>query len=1857
MKGKAKYIKTITIGFLNLIAIYSMAQNPLPSFNTDQTSGCSPLTIQFTNTSLNASTYYWDFGNGNTSVFANPSNVYANAGTYSVKLVAIASNGQKDSVISNNLITVSSNSISNFHALNTISCLDGNVFSFVNTSVNSVSCLWDFGDGYTSALTSPVHTYASHGNYAVKLITYDSYGCSNIKISGNYIHVNANPVTTFDVNTTIGCNLSQIFNFTCTTPAVNAWFWNFGDGTTSTLQNPTHLYSAAGNYTVSLKTTNAAGCTNTMVVDDYIAVFLPQIPAFTSNTTTGCLPVEVAFTNLSSNSVEWLWDFGDGTTSIDETPSHTYQNSGNYNVSLKITADYGCTYTKTVNNYIHIANTAFSNFSISNTSSCAPINIQFINQSSNAVSCLWEFGDGATSSLLNPSHTYTANGSYTVTLHSYSASGCDAISQQLNAVVLNLPVADYSATFSPGCAPLPANFINSSSNSIQWLWRFGDGTTSTLQNPSHTYNSPGDYDVSLVAWNSLGCSDTLTHGTFIHVINMAGSFIPPATITGCIPFNTTFSNTTTGAVSWVWDFGDGNTSTQQNPSHTYISSGFYTVSLTVQLTGGCTQFYPNFRTFDIKGGQTGFTFLTQTQCSPYIVNFSGTYSESLSTCLWDFGDGATSTLQNPLHTYFNPGDYTVKYISTTSEGCTSTSIAPNGLHFTPCISSGTDSVDQHGGSASTGGSSVTYHLPPLDVCIPFIAHFNNILSQSIAWFWSFGDGTTSMVQNPFHTYTTIGNYNVTLIGQRSSGQSDTIIYSDYIHASGINTDFSFTETSDCINTSLSFTGLSTNASAWNWNFGDGNTSILQNPVETVSNTVNNHTITLTTSNALGCSGSMHKNILITANSAAIWANSYTACANQSLNFNCASSNFIAYLWDFGDGTTSTLQNPVHSYLAGGSFQVTVKLTENNGCSHTSTMQNLVTIDNPIANFTSTLANGCGSKAVVFANSSAGISLPFSNHCKWNFGDGSAEQWAENPTHVYATFGTYLVTLTVNHDNACYNSITKIIKVQPIAANFGFTQNTNCFPITASFVDSSNSSAVSWLWDFGDGTTSTLQTPVHIFTTTPVSDVSLSIKDAYGCQATITKTNITIFNTDFWISVTDGCSPMAVDFSDASLNANQWLWTFGDGTTSTVQNPNHVYLNNGSYDVTLISKSGGGCLDTLVFSSINVNKPVADFSSATPANCSPALVSFTDLSTDAVSWLWDFGDGSSSMNQHPGHIYNVSGLYTIKLIVTNTFGCSDTLIRVNYIEVLGPTANFSASANQSCIQSILQFTDASHNAISWNWNFGDGTTSTLQNPSNSYQNSGLYTVSLIVNDSHGCTSNFTFPNPVVINPLPTADFTVSDTVSCTPFPVAFQNNSLNAVSYVWNFGDGYTSALQAPSHIYSNSGIYSVSLTATNQFGCADVKVFNSIVANKTPDVNFVANNTGGCSPLSVSFTDSSATSQNTDYFWNFGNGLTSTQQNPVTTFINPGTYAVSLLITNNNGCSDTLIKTAYIEVDDLNPPSKSIIQFVTVVSNTSTQLKWNQSTANDFSHYEIYRKDNSTGNYSSIATINNSAIVTFLDFTNLNTLENSYCYKVQTIDNCGNTLPLDSLQEHCTINATAKGYNEDIQINWSSYIGASVNTYSIYRMETVSDIPVLVATVPSSILSIIDTTLACPFYYSYRIKANNLNGSSGCSYSDTSIAKPMYNLLTQQKVDVVRSTVINNQEVLTEWKAPAIAPEKVTGYKIFKSTDNINFSLLTTVLSSVHEYIDNDVDVNKHNYYYKITLENSCDIATLESNKSSSILLKAELVNGITRLVWTGYEGWENGVGYYIIEKMNEQGQWETIKTVEGNVLISDENN
>ena len=347
--------------------------------------------------------------------------------------------------------------------------------------------------------------------------------------------------------------------FTDATPNGVSWLWDFGDGNTSTQQNPCHTYANPGNYTACLTVSDTCGsdsvCNN---------VYICGPPS--SNWSVNTIDLIADFTDASTNiPTTWLWDFGDGTTSTQQSPPHIYAAEGTYTVCLTITNPCGSDSTC---------------FPV--TISCPPptagwtetsngLGATFTNQSSNTTQYLWDFGDGSFSSQTNPLHYYPSPGTYTVCLTSTNNCGSDSICNTVT-IVCDLPAADWSESSSG----YDASFTDASTQSpSSWLWDFGDGNTSTQQNPMHTYSAPGTYTVCLTSTNSCG-SDSTCYSVDIVCDSPVAAWTQ--TMQG---WDVTFTDQTTqGGTSWLWDFGDGNTSTTQDPTHTYTALGTYLVCLT-----------------------------------------------------------------------------------------------------------------------------------------------------------------------------------------------------------------------------------------------------------------------------------------------------------------------------------------------------------------------------------------------------------------------------------------------------------------------------------------------------------------------------------------------------------------------------------------------------------------------------------------------------------------------------------------------------------------------------------------------------------------------------------------------------------------------------------------------------------------------------------------------------------------------------------------------------------------------------------------------------------------------------------------------------------------------------------------------------------------------------------------------------------------------------------------------------------------------------------------------------------------------------------------------------------------------------
>ncbi len=442
------------------------------------------------------------------------------------------------------------------------------------------------------------------------------------------------------------------------------------------------------------------------------------------------------------------------------------------------------------------------------------------------------------------------------------------------------------------------------------------------------------------------------------------------------------------------------------------------------------------------------------------------------------------------------------------------------------------------------------------------------------------------------------------------------------------------------------------------------------------------------------------------------------------------------------------------------------------------------------------------------------------------------------------------------------------------ADFSGTPTTGSAPLTVNFTDLSTGSPTSWSWNFGDGGTSTLQNPSHVYSAAGQYTVSLTATNGTGPN-TATKTNyITVSAAapvaDFSGTPTTGSAPLTVNFTDLSTGSpTSWSWNFGDGGTSTLQNPSHIYSAAGQYTVSLTATNGAGPNTATKTNYITVSAaaPVANFSGTPTTGSAPLTVNFTDLSTGApTSWSWNFGDGGTSTLQNPSHIYSAAGQYTVSLTATNGAG-PNTATKTNYITVsaAAPVADFSGiphlgpgSAERS------HFTDLSTGSpTSWSWNFGDGGNSTLQNPSHIYSAAGQYTVSLTATNGAG-PNTATKTNYITVSAAPSppgADFSGTPTSGQAPLSVAFTDLSTGSPTiWSWNFGDGGNSTLQNPSHIYSAAGQYTVSLTASNGAGPNTATKTNYVtVSSSGGSVTHMETRTGGSSGLQTVSTGVSLT--------------------------------------------------------------------------------------------------------------------------------------------------------------------------------------------------------------------------------------------------------------------------------------------------------------------------------------------------------------------------------------------------------------
>ncbi len=1286
------------------------AQAPLANFTATPLSGCAPLVVNFQDLSTNTPTSWsWDFGNSNTSTLQNPTVSFLNPGIYTVKLTATNGSGS-NTLTRTAYITVYESPTANFSQDVTTGCFPLTVHftdqSSPGTGNTNTIWDWDFGNGNISSQQNPVAVYTASGLFTVTLQVTNDKGCSKSISKTSLINVTPGVTASFNHSPPVSCTPPETITFTNTTTGTGIinWAWDFGDAGTSTLQNPLHTYTAAGSYTVQLVATSSGGCSDTarttvpIIIGGTLTSFSFSSPV--------CINLPVSFTNTSTPApVSSSWKFGDGGTSTQNSPTHTYSTAGVFPVKL-INTYNGCVDSVTQN--ITVAPKPAADFKAPDTVMCQPpLTTHFQDLTPGAVAWEWDFGDGGTSTAQNPAHTYTSFGNYNVRLIVTSAAGCsDTITKnayvRIRRAVMtipNLPAA--------GCVPFtinPAPVINTYDPIASWDWDFGDGGTSTLPAPSHTYITQGTYNVRLIITTTAGCKDTLLINSAVRCGTHPTVDFSAAPLTQCATEDIQFTDLSFPADSWAWSFGDGGNSSLQNPFHSYFQPGPFTVIL-IAGNNGCRDTATKINYVNILPPVAQYSY--NVNCSNRTQFQFNDNSIGPLTWKWDFGDGNTSTATNPLHNFPALGNYNVQLI-VTNGGCADTIIHTiHALDINPDISA-----------------------TPTIGCKPTLVTFtptNFNFSDVNGYIWTFGDGGQAPQNSPLtsHTYVNAGTYTVSLVTYDINGCYDTIVKPAYIRINGPTAGFTASNVSGCTGLITTFNDLSipdgVNAiTNWQFTFGDGNVQNFSAPPFTHTYaTPGIFNVKLKVTDASGCSDSLTINNLVTVTDPVpLFASVDTiTCPGSLVAFtNSSTGNGLTHLWDFGDGGTSVAIAPSHAYANTGNYTVKLRILDNAGCADSLIRNLYVHVDKPIAAFSANdSVSSCIPLQVLFTNNSTFYSSVF-----WDFGTGGTSTLT-NPSHFFSAPGTYTVKLIITSPGGCKDSTTHSITVYNTSASaINYLPLSGCRPLNAAFNATSPGPATSYLWDFGDGTTqsTTSASTTHVYTTYGDYLPKMVITDPGGCLVPVTgidTIHIKGATVNFGPDKLQFCDQGTVQFSDSTLSndiLSAWHWNFGDGGNAAVKNPSHTFSAPGIYNVSLDILTQSGCRDTVTKSALVkvVQRPLITIGGPSTM-CMNETITHTGIflqpDTSVVTWQWNFPNGNSAAVQNPPvQSYTTAGNVTVNAYATNSSGCKDTATKNITVYAL-PTATLPGLITiQNGFPVTIPATYSS-NVISWVWNPATG----------------------------------------------------------------------------------------------------------------------------------------------------------------------------------------------------------------------------------------------------------------------------------------------------------------------------------------------------------------------------------------------------------------------------------------------------------------------------------------------------------------------------------------------------------------------
>ncbi len=1721
----------------------------------------------------------------------------------------------------------------------------------------------------------------------------------------------AQPTANFTANKLTGCsNLSTVINFQdASTGNPVSWLWNFGaGGSTSTLPNPTFVYTQAGCYTVTLTVTDANGLSNTLTQPCFIEVFQAPVPDFTVDNSSGCAPFTACFTSTTTASSvlsSLQWTFSDGSSGTGQAPCITFTNAPDtISLVLTVTDANGCSGFAQFPNIIQVFQPPVLNFAVNVNSACnPPLTVNVTNQTSTSgnpnPTYTWLFpggtvagGGSQATGFTPPAVTYTADGQYDITLIVNTANGCADTLTLPNAVGIGGVTAGFSASATTICAGDSIAFLNLSQGGVtSYEWNFGEtaGINSTAFNPVYAYSTPGTYSVTLRA-NNVACGDTLVQTNLITVNPSPVAAFTIDRTQDCqpgIPFF--FTNTSTGSTNRLWDFGDGTTSTQNNPQHTYAAIGTYDVCLIASNGSGCSDTV--CQTITIEPIIVTFTRIPSEGCAPVVVQFNGTTNSTdpVVSWTWDLGAGATpatANVQSPSATYAVPGSYNVTLTILTQGGCT------NSRTVAGAVRVGTPPQVDFTASDDT-------------VCLSEPVTFTSTF-QNANWnyYWDFqyvAPGNFTQMDSVATTmYPDTGTFSVALIVE-DNGCRDTLIIDDLIYASPPRAQIVLDNNLVCsLPASVAITDSSIGpANVYNYYVNGVFYSAAQNPPPINITATGSYLITQTVLNTLsGCTDTFTTALQAGNPIAEFTVNTTRACRNEPITFNKnLSQNTVHHYWFYNFDqfpATSFVSNGTHqrSYADTGTYTVRLIAADQFGCRDTMTKVDLIDVVGPYANFAPDVTGGCTPLTVTFTDSTTTTALTNPVSWVWDFGNGQTSV-LQNPSTTYTQSGNYDVSLLVTDSDGCQDSVTlpSLISVTFPAPDFSVVDSSTCAGAPVQFTNLSNGVGLQYLWKFGDGDTSTQADPAHAFprdrslpydSTNVFYDVTLIVTDVNGCVDSITMSNAVYiepfqagFSGDPLVGI---CPPLNSQFSDSTIGtAVAWNWNFGDGFgQSQLQNPAYVYFLPGTFDVRLIATHEDGCQDTLIKSDyVQLAGPNGSFFLDRDTVCLGDTITLTLITTGAalvnpVAWQDGGVDVIGGLTGIADtvvvtHVYNSVGSYLPVVVVQDIQGCQVTLPDSPFVQVFAPPVALISPDNPiGCAPITISFTDSTSSPsgasiVSWDWDFGDGSIDSIANPVHAYQDSGVFVVNLRVEDEFGCSS--TDSTVVVSLEGIVADFAASDTVGCSPLEISFSDLSFNgtATSWRWIFGDGDSSAASNPSHQYLQDGTYTVTLIVSDNQGCSDTLTRTNYIFLRKPSVSIEASDLVGCNPIDITFFARNVVSDTTisEYLWcltEVNQNITVCTATPFDSllipFSEPGNYIMTVTVTDVFGCSG-LSDTVSVDITNRGTPPPIVMRRVTVLDPRQVQVDWLPYQGTDFIEYAVYRLNGPGAGL--ITTITDVNAVSFTESNPaLDAENNTYCYEVLVLNSCLEYSDSVLTIEHCSMDLETTPELDAIRLDWTAYEGFPVGQYEIYRTLVYDTTQVtLIGTVPGGTLTFTDTDMFCRDSVTYRVLAIGFGASHQRSYSDLSGTTPIH-LDPVDPVNVIVATVTNNEDATISWtEYLGYLPDF---YLIERSDDGRTWTEIGRVPLGGLSFTDTSALVQAQSYFYRVFAVDQCEDMTPEGSIGRTIFLQSQLdpTGKVPVLGWTPYEEWSNGVLNYEVQVFNDAtGEWEPVDITNGNVV------